>query len=72
MWVSTLLLDRLELRPQLRDLVLKSVIVAAHKVWNTIQVLHGAKIKNVSVAWMLAERAVLEVGEMHRPDLVSK
>ena len=67
-----MLLDGLELRPQLRDLVLNHAIVAAHKAGNTIQVPHGAKIKNVSVARLLAERAVLEAGEMRRPDLVSE
>ena len=33
---------------------------------------HGAKVKNVSVARLLAERAVLEAGEMRRPDVVSE
>ena len=72
MRVSTPLLDGLELRPQLRYLVLNHAIVAAHKAGNTIQVPHGAKIKNVSVAWLLAEHAVLEAGEMRRPDVVSE
>ena len=72
MWVRTLLLDGLELRPQLRDLVLNHAIVAAHKAGNTIQVPYGAKIKNVSVARLLAERAVLEVREMSSPDVVSE
>ena len=33
---------------------------------------HGAKVKNVSVARLLAERAVLEAGETRRPDVVSE
>ena len=33
---------------------------------------HGAKVKNVSVARLLAERVVLEAGEMRRPDVVSE
>ena len=46
--------------------------VAGHKAGNTIQVLHGAKIKSVAVSHLLVECAVLEAGEIHRPDLVSK
>ena len=72
MQVSTLLLDGLELHPQLCDLVINHAIVAAHKARNTIQVPHRAKIKNVSVAQLLAERAVREAGEMCRPDVVSE
>ena len=33
---------------------------------------HGAKIKNVLVARLLAECAVLEAGEMRSPDVVSE
>ena len=66
------MLDGLELRPQLRDLVLNHAILAAHKAGNTIQVPHGAKIKNVSVTQLLGGHAVLEAGEMRRPDVVSE
>ena len=64
------LVDALTARPHLRELLLNHALSAAYKAGQTVLVRRGTKLKEVSEQRMLAERKVLEDGNISNPDRV--
>lgn len=64
------MVDSLDVKPHLRDLLLNHAVMAAYEAGDPVLVPKDTVIKPVSVSRMMAERAVLEAGEMRKPQKV--
>ena len=64
------LVDALTARPHLRELLLNHALSAAYKARQMVLVRRGTKLKEVSEQRMLAERKVLEDGNISNQDQV--
>ena len=64
------MVESLDVKPHLRDLLLNHAIMATYEAGDQVLVPQGTAIKEVSVSLMRAERAVLEAREMRRPSKV--
>ena len=62
------LVDALTACPHLRELLLNHALSVAYKAGQTVLVRRGTKLKEVSEQRMLAERKVLEDGNISNPD----
>ena len=65
--VLSLMVESLDVKPHLWDLLLNHTVMAAYEAGDLLLVPHGTIIKEVSVSHMKAERAVLEAREMKKP-----
>ena len=66
------MVEALDVRPHMRDLVTNYALVAAHVAGAQVQVPKGLKLKEVLLSWLMAECAVLEVGELKKPAKVEE
>ena len=61
------MVEALDVRPHMWDLVTNYALVAAHKAGAWVLVPKGLKVKEVPMSWLMAERAVLQVGNSRGP-----
>lgn len=66
------LVEAMSVRPHLRALLLNHALLAAHKAGDPVTIRRGTKVVEASESRIMAERAVLEAGELHRPEKVTK
>ena len=66
------MVEALDVRPHMRDLVNSYTLVAAYKAGAQVLVLKGPKLKEVLLSRLMAERAVLEAGELKKPAKVEE
>lgn len=66
------MVEALDVRPHMRDLVTNYALVAAHEAGAQVLVPRGLKLKEVSLSRLMAERAVLEAGELKKPARVDE
>ena len=62
------LIDGLPLRPHLRELLLNHITHQLYKEGKTITVPRGSTTRELSTRRMLAERSLLEAGDINKPD----
>lgn len=61
------MVDALDVHPHVRNLVANYAVVAAYQAGAELLVPRGTRLKEVSLSRMMAERAVLESGELKTP-----
>ena len=66
------MVEALDVRPHMRDLVTNYALVAAHEAGAQVLVPKGLKLKEVLLSRLMAERAVLEAGELKKPAKVEE
>ena len=66
------MVEALDMRPHMRDLVTNYAFVAAHEAGAQVLVPKGLKLKELSLSQLMAERAVLEAGELKKPAKVEE
>lgn len=72
MKIAMPLLAGMAARPYLRDLLSNYAVHTAAKAGHPIMLVKGQKTIEVSESRLLAERKILEDGDLHRPDKVKK
>ena len=67
MRIAVPLFEGIGLKPHLRELLLNYIVHNAHKRGKPLTVVKGTKTREISEARLLAERKVLEEGELSKP-----
>ena len=66
------LVEAMSVRPHLRSLLLNHAVLAAYKAGDTVLVKRGTRVVEVSESRLMAERAVLEAGNLHQPNRLNR
>ena len=61
------MVDTLDVHPHVRNLVANYEIVAAYNAGAEVLVPKGTRVREVTLSWMMAERAVMKAGELKAP-----